>query len=162
MCDICIAGVHFSYGAIVPIILILLQWIVSQLSNAGVTLPSFITKRIQSAHNTSPEEVGKKTQQHQLGDVCNDIWCLCTRRFHNRKRSSIGGVSHTPSESSLSDNEEDDISSQGGYEQIIINLPQHMEDIIPIRRQSKKTKGNDFPSGDDIQFIDGEFCMPCQ
>ena len=160
MCDICIAGVHISYGAIVPIILIMLQWIVSQLSNAGVTLPSFITKRIQSAHNTSPEEVGKKTQQHQLGDVCNDIWCLCTRRFHNRKRSSIGGVSHTPSESSLSDNEEDDISSQGGYEQII-NLPQHMEDIIPIRRQSKKTNGNDHPSG-DIKFVNGEFCMPCR
>ena len=162
MCGICIGGLCIPYGAILPMLLVGLQWIVQQLSNAGVSLPKFITNRLTTDKSNSSEDNKHQITQDNNNNVCNDFWCLCKKRFA-RKSSVEGDISVAATETSFSSLSDDDDERSDGGEEIMIHSDQRSQEekninaYVRRRRRNKMTK-----STTKINFIEGEWCMPCQ
>ena len=162
MCGICIGGLCIPYGAILPMLLVGLQWIVQQLSNAGVSLPKFITNRLTTDKSNSSEDNKHQITQDNNNNVCNDFWCLCKKRFA-RKSSVEGDISVAATETSFSSLSDDDDERSDGGEEIMIHSDQRSQEekninaYVRRRRRNKMTK-----STTKINFIEGDWCMPCQ
>ena len=131
MCGICIGGLCIPYGAILPMLLFGLQWIVQQLSKAGISLPKFITNRLTTGdkESNSSEDYQHQTTQKDKNNTCTDFWCLCKKRF--ARKSSVEGDSSVAatetSFSSLSDDDDEKSESDGGEEIIMIHSDQRQE-----------------------------------
>ena len=165
MCGICIGGLCIPYGAILPMLLVGLQWIVQQLSNAGISLPKFITNRLTTDKSNSSEDHHQITQDDNNNNICNDFWCLCKKRFA-RKSSVEGDVSVAATDtsfSSLSD-DDDDERSDGG-EEIMIHSDQRQKGKnvnAYVRRRRRRRRNEMAKSTTKINFFEGDWCMPCQ
>lgn len=170
MCScLCLGGLCIPYPALLPMLIIVLQWISKR---TGITLPHFITNRgnnnvitsstkgeseIQQHHfitNRGNDNVETKAQQHGIDEICNDFWCLCKQRFY---RKSSGDSTISAAETEISTSFDEDDSSDGGEVVLISEEEKKINNVLHRRRRSKKTKKTP-----DIQFIGGEWCMPCQ
>mmetsp|Transcript_24110 Transcript_24110/g.50468 ORF Transcript_24110/g.50468 Transcript_24110/m.50468 type:complete len:172 (-) Transcript_24110:422-937(-) len=81
MCGICILGFCIPYAAILPMLIIGLQWVVHQFNKIGIELPAFVSKQLGLAVAGQ-----KKPQQANNTSWCDRGWCLC------KKFSSIDRV----------------------------------------------------------------------
>ena len=151
MCNcLCLGGLCIPYPALLPMFIILLQWISK---HTGIKLPRFITKH--SGNKTSTES--EKQQQHGIDEICNDFWCLCKQRFSRKSSGSSGDSTISTTSTEISTSFDEDDSSDG--EEVVIISKQEEQKINNVhrRRRSKKTKKTP-----NIQLVEGEWCMPCQ
>lgn len=80
MSCLCIGGVCIPYTALLPVLLIGLQWIAAQFAKVGL-LPEFVAKRL------GLNSAGQKQKLEDKTDKCDDKAC-CTKKTTDRSESA--------------------------------------------------------------------------
>lgn len=167
MCGICIAGFCIPQSVLLPLLLIGLQWIATQLSKFGLSIPDSIGKRIGLSLKSDGT---KQLHLHLFSCVAG---CLCGKRRTVRSSSDDGSAKAATTSSNdegygegseddetwedcpgpddgtiasaTSDNDHSSKGSGGGTWD---------DSVGPVLVEDAPTFGN-------IRFPDAQWCMPC-
>lgn len=173
MCGICIGGMCIPYEAILPILLIALQWVATQFAKVGLQLPAFIKeeqhKMLRRRDNDNDDD-----NDIDLSKIFSCVaGCLCGKR-NSRNKSNAEDASINSDESTASISTTD-IDEDETWEECL-----DIDDGDTVVISNKKVSDGDGTSSqvtrgrnidvkristvnNDVQFPNNlQWCMPCQ
>ncbi|KAL3822137.1 hypothetical protein ACHAXA_011915 [Cyclostephanos tholiformis] len=157
MCGICIAGLCIPYPALLPMLLLALQWTMTQLARIGLKLPG-----IFATDSPTAKDAPEKPPQHRIeNEVCDDLWCFCLTSMGRKASSGNSPPAYIDSSSSEgSDSESDDAEEADQPDDSTRQLVVAPTLERPNRRnqQMRKRRMNSTPAK---SFVPGEWCLPC-
>mmetsp|Transcript_3292 Transcript_3292/g.7276 ORF Transcript_3292/g.7276 Transcript_3292/m.7276 type:complete len:170 (+) Transcript_3292:199-708(+) len=168
MCGLCIAGFCIPWSAVLPMLLIVLQWFAVQLSKVGMELPKFITKRLEETTSDDDDDNNKSW--------CDKVWCLCKkprrRKAIDRDGSKASSVQTPKGASSASIDNESNVEVPTKTESVLIadSNPQDASDEPPLQLLHPRPSAKQFAGSKKVTSsttIAGAppaaewWCQPC-
>lgn len=140
MSCLCIGGVCIPYSALIPCLLIALQWIASQFAKVGL-LPDFIAKRLGMHNNNN-----KKTAEI---DSCESKGCCAANKKSNKNNNRSDSVITAATSTNVSD--EDDVGDVDVTVEHVESLDRWKEIFTNCKNQSTLF----------VKFT-ADWCAPCK
>lgn len=148
MCGVCIGGFCIPYTALAPMLLIVLQWVVSQLAKVGIEIPDFVAKRLAAVARFSNHASGEMVASVDGDDVCSDLWCFCRRKF-SRLRKATEGVGNGSS-AAIGANSGNEVAESAAFNS--------QEDKDKVETQAQRSDVQTM-NANHLQNV--QWCMPC-